>query len=251
MKEDYLKNMLKVPKLCEELRELVWTKFYKKDGSLKRFGRDGCFCWYPIYRQIFRPIKSSVQICDLFGVSNLERRKPTLTQQIGFLEDYTHTGRKNWFDNSLEILEKAFNENTGELKRKISLLYSEEKDRLDEAIHCFLEGCYYSTIAMSVSAIESRLFSLMLGANPKAELGKLTLGQLITEYLENKEKYDNVIPKKHEPLLRHCNVYRVFSVHPKKEEIGKPVASSIFNLTFLFLLDEKLAKQNKSTSREK
>lgn len=90
----------------------------------------------------------------------------------------------------------------------------------------------------------------MTTANPKSKLKELTLGQLIREYLENKEKYGNIIPKKHEPLLEHCNIYRVFSVHPKREEISKPIASSILNMTFLFLLDKKLAKKSKSSSKK-
>ena len=120
-----------------------------------------------------------------------------------------------------------------------------EIDRLNEAIHCFLEGCYYSSVAMSVSAIEFRLFSLMMSICPDPKLKELTLGQLIREYLDDKQKYGSVIPKKHEPLLEHCNTYRIFSVHPKKEEINKPIASSILNMTFLFLLDKKLVKKAK------
>jgi len=63
--------------------------------------------------------------------------------------------------------------------------------------------------------------------------------------LDDKQKYGSVIPKKHEPLLDHCNTYRIFSVHPKKEEINKPIASSILNMTFLFLLDKKLVQKAK------
>ena len=96
---------------------------------------------------------------------------------------------------------------------------------------------------MSVSAIEFRLLSLMTYGNPEAKLEQLTLGQLIREYLDNKKKYSNVIPKKHEPLLNHCNVYRIFSVHPKREEINKPIANSILNMTFMFLLDKDLAEK--------
>ena len=98
---------------------------------------------------------------------------------------------------------------------------------------------------MSVSAIEFRLFSLMMAICPDPKLEELTLGQLIREYLDNKQKYGNVIPKKHEHLLDHCNIYRIFSVHPKKEEINKPIASSILSMTFLFLLDKKLIEKAK------
>jgi len=72
----------------------------------------------------------------------------------------------------------------------------------------------------------------------------LTLGQLINEYLDNKEKYGKIIPKKYEPLLEYCNTYRIFSVHPKKEKINKSVATSILHMTFQFLLDKELQKIN-------
>jgi hypothetical protein len=68
----------------------------------------------------------------------------------------------------------------------------------------------------------------------------LTLGQLIKEYTDHKEKYDNVIPKKHEALLDYCNTYRVFSVHPKKEKITRAIATSILCMTCNFLFDKKL-----------
>ena len=144
-------------------------------------------------------------------------------------------------------MKKAFRRAKNEIREAISNLNPEEIDRLNEAIHCFLEGCFYSSVAMSVSAIEFRLFSLMVSMCPDSKLEELTLGQLIREYLDNKQKYGSVIPKKHEPLLEHCNTYRIFSVHPKKEEINKPIASSILNMTFLFLLDKKLAKKAEGT----
>lgn len=251
MKEDYLQNMLKIPELCQKLREKVEKLFYKKDGSVSQMGKGGFFCFYPLYHQLFDPIERVVEICDLFGIRDLERSKLTLNWWLPVLKNPNLLGDKSNFEGALGNVERAFGGVKNKIEAEILLLDSEEADRLNEAIHCFLEGCYYSTIAMSVSAIESRLFSLMTSANPKSKLKELTLGQLIREYLENKEKYGNVIPKKHEPLLEHCNIYRVFSVHPKKEEINKPIASSILNMTFLFLLDKKLAKKSKSSSKRK
>jgi len=140
----------------------------------------------------------------------------------------------------VDYIKDVFINAKDEIDKKISLLDPAEKERFNEAIHCFLEGCYYSTVAMSVSAIEFRLLNLMKSVNPDPQLEELTLGQLIREYLDNKGKYKNIMPKKHESLLTLCNTYRVFSVHPKKEEIGKRIATSVLNLTFDFLLDEKL-----------
>ena len=96
---------------------------------------------------------------------------------------------------------------------------------------------------MSVSAIESRLFSLMMMKHHSDRLEKLTLGELIREYLENKERYENIISDKHLPLLQYCNTYRVFSVHPKKEKISRSNATSILCMTCNFLFDKDLKAQ--------
>lgn len=124
--------------------------------------------------------------------------------------------------------------------RKLSLLNIEEKNRLDEALNCYISGCNYSAVAMSVSAVEFRLYSLMKIANPEAKLERLTLGALIDEYLKCKEKYMNIIPEKQEHLLNFSNTYRIFSVHPKKEKINRLISTSILNMSFSFLFDEEL-----------
>ena len=128
-----------------------------------------------------------------------------------------------------------------EIKYLGLLLDETEMNRINEAIHDFLESCYYSSVAMSVYAIESRLLKLMLSVRPEKEkrLESMTLGQLLREYTDNKEQYNNVIPKKHEPLLDLCNVYRVFSVHPKGEEINKNKATAVLTLSIEFLTDEE------------
>ena len=127
-----------------------------------------------------------------------------------------------------------------ELNQKISLLDNEERNRLNEAFNCYIQELNYSSIVMSVSAIESRLFSLMTLKQPKAKIEKFTLGDLIREYLENKERYGNIIPDKHLPLLQYCNTYRVFSVHPKKEKINRANATIILCMTCSFLFDKNL-----------
>lgn len=252
MKQDYIQNMLSFQELCEELREYVTETFYEEDGSLRRIGREGIFCLFPKYRRRFEPIKGAIEICDSFGIRILEIHKSNLKTWTSHLEDHLRLGRgRTWFEYSLTRIGEILGEAKEEIEEKIPLLDSEEKNRLNEAMHCFLEGCYFSAIAMSVSAIEFRLFSLMMSIKPDPKLEELTLGQLIREYLDNKDEYDNIIPKKHEPLLELCNIYRVFSVHPKKEKINKPIASSILNMTFMFLFDKKLIKKDKEASDKK
>ena len=116
----------------------------------------------------------------------------------------------------------------------------EEIKRLTEAFNCYVQELNYSAVVMSVSAIEHRLFSLMISKCSDKRLEDLTLGQLIKEYTDHKGKYFNVIPKKHEPLLNYCNTYRVFSVHPKKEKITRAIATSILCMSCSFLFDKEL-----------
>ena len=246
MIEDYLQHLLDMEKVCIDFENFVRERFFTDDKGIQKDqvnNHEIYFCHTPIYRKDFDVIKRTVEICDLFGIKYLERNKESLMARVSWLEDFRRAGNRLAFESYLKKIRTHFGNIKDELKDKISLLNPVEMDRLNEAIHCFLEGCYYSAVAMSVSAIEFRLFSLMMSICPDSKLEELTLGQLIREYLEDKQKYGNVIPKKHEPLLEHCNTYRIFSVHPKKEEINKPIASSILNLTFLFLLDKKLIKK--------
>ena len=248
MKEDYLQHLLDMEKLLRDFRNEVTTYFFMdREGSTKdRVDLSECyFCFHPTYRGCFDIIKRIVQVCDIFGIKHLEKKKEKLDKLMYLLEVPSNVEHKVGFDACSKEVERSFGYIKNEIKERISLLNPDEMDRLNEAIHCFLEGCYYSSVAMSVSAIEFRLLSLMMSICPDPKLEELTLGQLIREYLDNKQNYGSVIPKKHEPLLEHCNTYRIFSVHPKKEEINKPIASSILNMTFLFLLDKKLVEKVK------
>ena len=138
------------------------------------------------------------------------------------------------------MVKLGFRITSNELSAICSAFDDEEKERMNEAIHDYFEGCNYSCVAMSVSAAESRLLKLMCLASPdsKVELEKKTLGQLIYEYVTNKDNYKNVVPEKHEPLLQLCNTYRTFSVHPKKQRITGRLATSILNLAIEFLTDQ-------------
>jgi hypothetical protein len=246
MINDYLQSLLNMEKLCHDFEYSTKERFFtdSKGVQMARVSDiETYFCFTPAYRKNFDIIKRIVDTCDIFGIKYLERNKERLVKYVHLLEEHNRISYRSYFEEMIKKIRTGFNNVKNEIKEKISLLNPAEIDRVNEAIHCFLEGCYYSSVAMSVHAIEFRLFSLMMSICPDPKLEELTLGQLIGEYLDDKQKYGSVIPKKHEPLLDHCNTYRIFSVHPKKEEINKLVASSILNMTFLFLLDKKLAKK--------
>ena len=195
------------------------------------------FCYTPYYCQVLLPIKRLIEVCDIFGIAALERNEEFLRRCIHDLEDPTKVKYKDELSQNISGIRNVFNLIRKDAYELDSSLSSTIKRRLNEAIHCFLEGCYYSTVIMSVSAAESKMSTQMKRVNPekKEYIDKLTLGQLIQEYLDNEEEYDHCIPGKYKSLLELCNKYRIFSAHPKEEEIRGRVAKSILNLTFEFL----------------
>jgi len=237
---DYLSVLRDMEEKCEEFKKDILQAFF-----LEETPREFYYTHTPRYRRHLDPITRTIEICEIFGINHLDQNKDSLLRRIRWLEDPKGVDSKFRFTIHVDFIKDVVSGAKKERQDVFSTLEPTERDRLNEAIHCFLEGCYYSAVTMSVSAIEFRLLNLMKTLKPDEKLEELTLGQLINEYLTNKEKYKNVIPEKHEPLLNLCNTYRIFSVHPKKEKIIKRTASSILNLTFEFLLDEKLRSQAK------
>jgi len=241
--EHYIETLLQMDKTLKTFKKLMIDEFYKSSEAIYF---QGSFCFSPRYQKgYFESIKGVVRVIELFDIDILERNRELLKSSVEALEDPVHLNERETFEFFVDGLIGLFsNKNVKrQVKDRLSILDSEERHRLDEAIHCFLEDCNYSAVAMSVSAIEFRLFSLMISVHSEPNLNKMTLGQLISEYLNNKEKFKSIIPKKYEPLLEHCNTYRIFSVHPKKEKINKSVATSILHMTFQFLLDKRLAQK--------
>jgi hypothetical protein len=244
--EFYIQALLNMERICKEFKEKMVSLPYK-DPEAQFITRSGLLCFTPVYQSSLRVIKGVIEMIELFDIEILELYKKNLLEQISVLESPNYVKNEKYFKYSMDRLIEIFSEkNTKkEIQDKLSILSSEEISRLNEAIHCFLEGCNYSAIAMSVSAIEFRLLSLMLVVSRDPKLEKMTLGQLINEYLNNKGRYMKIIPQKYEPLLEHCNTYRVFSVHPKKEKMNKSLATSILHMTFQFLLDQEPSRKVK------
>jgi len=248
---DYLYYFSRMLELCDELKKDTLEVFFKRQppiGSayhVTAISPSEVYYWFsytPRYRHGFEPIKRIIEICDVLGIKDLETNKSLLTDWVKELETLETASQRDRFILNIDSLKEVFDKVKEEIKAKISLLNSTEIERLNEAIHSYFEECYCSTVAMSVCAIEFRLLSLMKTVRPdrEKELNQLTLGQLIREYLRNKDEYRNIVPERHESLLNLCNRYRISAVHPKGEEITKRVSSSILNLSFEFLLDEAL-----------
>jgi hypothetical protein len=134
-----------------------------------------------------------------------------------------------------------------ELSEKLSRLACTESIRLDEALVCFENYCFYASVIMAVSAVENRIIEMIKRTNKKLYVStfkNLTLGQLIQVFEPDKykdKKYVKIkalMPDKHRPLIALLNRYRVFSAHPTDEKISAQLAESVLHLSFAFMLDE-------------
>lgn len=223
-------------------RETIKEFFTGSDGRELDYPSEKWFCYTPKYRQFVSLLKSCIEIASLLDIEALRLHRDAMSERVYALTDpKTLTERRN-FDERVKYIEDLFRQVKSLIYGLVDSLDPNELARLNEALHCYLEGCFYSTVAMSVTAIEFRLLNFMKKMTPDRanELETLTLGGLISECLE-KEVYSKALPKKHHPLLRLCNEYRIFSVHAKSESITERVASSVLNLSFEFLLDKELA----------
>jgi hypothetical protein len=215
---------------------------FKTDIVHLSFGKsekiDEEYYFTPRYLSYWQPLQNIASVFDVLEIENLQKNKIYI---IGCLSGLRNTAYKANFERCVDNLKECFGEAEYEANEKISLLEKDEYIRLNEALNCYIEECNYSTVVMSVSAVERRLYSLMVSKNPieEAKLEKFPLGALIKEYADNKERYGSVVLSKHLPLLDYCNVYRVFSAHPKKEKITRATATAIMGMTFSFLFDRE------------
>lgn len=231
MSTDHISNLKEAPTLCLNFQGFVARMFFPR-GPDKAPNNPG-FCWSMPYQERFKPIKSCVELCRILRLPSVGSSDSVFYQAALALEIPTSTNSWSSFITSLNVIKGTLETAKDEILSFCSSFDEIEKERMNEAIHCYFEDCNYACVAMSVSAAESRLLKLMLLASPesKKELEKKPLGELMNEYLKNKDKYKKVVTEKHEKLLRLCNTYRIFSVHPKEEKIEPSLASSILNLT--------------------
>lgn len=239
---NYFKLLQNINKELNGMEKIGLTYFPKDSLNEDIMATNQNFCHAPNYQQYYGRVKSIIRVSHVFGIQYLDINQDYLEENINYLNDSRRTKYKKEFLEMIKDLKIFFKKIQVEATELSRILNVFEKARLNEAIHDYYEGCYNSSTIMAVSTIESKLLGLMKSSNSEKakKLDKLTLGQLINEYLENEEEYKKVIPDKYEPLLKLCNVYRIFSAHPKKEKINKRVATSILNLTFEFLTDKEL-----------
>ena len=82
---------------------------------------------------------------------------------------------------------------------------------------------------MAVSAVESRLYYHLEKTEGKSiHEHKETLGSLILK-MDNANQGSQTsfnFPKRHFPLMKLLNEYRIFSAHPKKVKVGSNIAKA-------------------------
>ena len=243
MIQRYIEPLTRVPEICDAFRDSIRQNFFTSSGPLGVFAmsvtQNEWFCFTPLYREWYDGLHRIVEICDILGVSVLEKRKDKLIRAVSDLANPETVKTWSNFESRLDLIKSIFLDAQDEIKIVYSSLTKEEVERLDEAIHDLIEGCNYSATAMSVAAIEYRLLNLMKKVSQDKELNELTLGQLVNRALTEKA-YSGLIPAKHKPLLQLCNTYRIFSVHAKAEKITKAVALSVLGLSLAFLLDKAM-----------
>jgi hypothetical protein len=106
-----------------------------------------------------------------------------------------------------------------DILKKLSRISCKECARLDEALVCFQNYCFYASIVMAVSAVESRIHELIRKADKKiysSRFEKFTLGQLIQIFDENQytskefASVKKLMPNKHRPLIALLVKVRIF-----------------------------------------
>lgn len=235
---DYIFNLKCAEDLCDRFERHILSLFLREGDSEEK--PIPYFVWLRPYREYFEPVKVCVKLCRILKPQSFGDRRILFFEAVASLEHIRDTKNIKDFKRNLDIVRLCFRLVSDEVSAICSAFGEEEKERMNEALHDYLHDCHYSSVAMSVSAVESRLLKLMCLASPELEreLEKKTLGQLIYEYTNNKDRYKNVVPEEHEPLLQLCNTYRTFSVHPKKRKITGRLAGSILDLAIEFLTDQ-------------
>jgi len=150
------------------------------------------------------------------------------------------------FDAMLADIRRLISFVENNVNEKLNTLSCRECERLDEALVCFQNYCFYSTVVMAVSAVEHRIHEMIKRRNPTLhdrQFKNAMLGQLVQIFDDNaykEKKYQRIkrlMPRKHRPLVTLLNEYRVFSAHPKEEKVTAQIAESVLHLCFAFLTD--------------
>jgi hypothetical protein len=171
-------------------------------------------------------------------------------RSAAFLTTYPNINKDvESFQKNYAMLKHASEEADEFTKKRLKKMSRLECLRLNEAMNC-LDSSNLATVVMAVSAVEARLHALIKLKSPriyKAEFEKATLGGLIAlfrgHHQYRNKKYNKlklILPDRHKPLMEMLNVYRIFSAHPKDEDVSDQAARAILMLSCMLLTDTEL-----------
>lgn len=244
-KKDYIDQFKNFDEHLDELEgeiEEIGVFDQKAEKPIPKFN------FWPRIRHYTLMIETLPLFGELFNLDPINRNLSALRKSLACLTN-DNIGRSE--DDVVGSIEELRNRLwpmiKEEVQDKASRINADEERRLDEALHNYKSGCYFSTVAMSVTAIESRMRCGMKeegGEEIPIEYGRefdeLTLGQLIDEYRENKEEYNFFVPARFNNIFDLVNDYRIFSVHPKDVIVQKGDARSVLTNSFNLLIHEEM-----------
>lgn len=216
-----------------------WCPFQHDDG----FNSD-CYKSNPVVQAMIDWIEKYLICCKY-----LDANKYSLDSMTDTLERLKMPERISGYDDFKLLIYNL----KGQIKfvepdicDKLSRLECTECMRLDEALVCFQNYCFYSTIVMAVSAVEYRIAEMIKRSDQDIYLKHFqaaTLGQLVKVFQDDEykdvefQKIKKLMPIKHKPLVSLLNNYRVFAAHVKEQKITPQIAEAIIHLAFSFLTD--------------
>ena len=227
------------------LRDLIrnrkqWCPFTHEDVGID----NDCYHANPFVQTVIAYIeKYAICIryldCNDYAVADIECacRDLAVPERMSSLAD---------FDSHMNRVKVGVSFVEADVSDKLGRFTCLECERLDEAIECLKNYCFYASVIMAVSAVEARITEIVRRHDQSlydSSFAKATLGQLVLLFDENhyrEPEFANLkklIPGKHKPLVALLNQYRVFSVHPKAEKITMQIADAILKLSFTFMID--------------
>ena len=174
--EHYFSELSEIDETISKLRLDIYENWFEGE---KRKMVNNFYALTPVQRVYWDILNQLVNLSEFFGIEELDLNKKGLETWIYGIENPPISYEWSKIDDLFTKIRSVFKSAKPELDRKINLLDKEEKGRLNEAFNCYVKELNYAAIVMSVSAIESKLFSLMMSKCPDKKLEDLTLGQLI------------------------------------------------------------------------
>ncbi len=216
-----------------------WCPFQHDDG----FNLD-CYNANPSVQSLINWTEKYLVCCKYLDINKYSL--DSMTDDLESLKTPERISSYDDFKLFIDNLKGRINFVEPDVSSKLSRLECTECERLDEALVCFQNYCFYSAVVMAVSAVEYRIAEMIKRSDKKLFLEHFqgaTLGQLIKVFQDDEYKDDifkdikKLMPNKHKPLISLLNDYRIFAAHPKGQKITPQIAEAIIHLSFSFLTD--------------